>query len=268
MSAYKSVDPEYERKIEEIKKRRRNEEEIYYVDTGNGLIEVGADEEARKFGIPKSEWEALQKYDLDRDPQFIEKLNRDSEEFYATVLGETPEEKEERKKREKTDEFWRQKHIQKPNIIENKKIDDEYFSILRKEYSDITVWLIEVYSPTCGKTFGIYHKDYLKNKQIGIGSYINDCRITGMSLQKIKQLIQNLSQLKVNNDIKYKHLDIAVSFLEIQAAEVEWMLDIDFEDNLLKNPIEPIEPFEQKPKKIQKFLTKQAKHDLDRIMML
>ena len=89
-----------------------------------------------------------------------------------------------------------------------------------------------------------------------------------MSFQKIKQLIQNLSQLKVNNDIKYKHLDIAVSFLEIQAAEVEWMLDIDFEDNLLKNPIEPIEPFEQKPKKIQKFLTKQAKHDLDRIMML
>ena len=89
------------------------DKEIYYIDHGNGLIEVGTDEESRKFGIPKSEWEALQKYDLDRDPQFIEKLNRDSEEFYATVLGETPEEKEERKKRDKTDEFWRQKHIQK-----------------------------------------------------------------------------------------------------------------------------------------------------------
>ena len=149
----------------------------------------------------------------------------------------------------------------KSKLIENKEIENieiEYFSILRKAYSDITVWLIEVDSPICGKTFGIYHKDYLKDKQIGIGSYINDCRITGMSLQKIKQLIQNLSQLKVNNDIKYKHLDIAVSFLEIQAAEVEWMLDIDFEDNLLKNPIVPYEP--QKPKK---SLTKEAKHDLD-----
>ena len=123
MSAYKSVDPEYERKIEEIKKRRRNQKEIYYVDNGNGLIEVGTDEDARKFGIPKSEWEALQKYDRDRDPQFIEKLNRDTEEFYATVLGETPEEKEERKKREKTDEFWRQKSLvqEKPKKYLSKK---------------------------------------------------------------------------------------------------------------------------------------------------
>ena len=91
----------------------KKDEEVYYIDHGNGLIEVGTDEDARKFGIPKSKWEALQKYDLDRDPQFIEKLNRDSEEFYATVLGETPEEKEERKKRDKTDEFWRQQHILK-----------------------------------------------------------------------------------------------------------------------------------------------------------
>ena len=144
-------------------------------------------------------------------------------------------------------------------MIQNKEIEEEeYFSILRKAYSDITVWLIEVDSPTCGKTFGIYHKDYLKDKQIGIGSYINNCRITGMSLQKIEQLIQNLSQLKVKNDIGYEHLDIAVSFLEIQAAEVEWMLDIDFEDNLLKNPIEPYEP-----KKPKKYFTKEAKHDLD-----
>ena len=265
MSTIKSNMKTGEDIVKALAETSQKDNEVYYVDNGNGLIEVGTDEEARKFGIPKSEWEALQKYDLDRDPQFIEKLNRDSEEFYATVLGETPEEKEERKERIKTDDFWRQKHIQKPNIIENKEIDEEYFSILRKAYSDITVWLIEVYSPTCGKTFGIYHKDYFLNKQIGIGSYINDCRITGMSLQKIKQLIQNLSQLKVNNDIKYKHLDIAVSFLEIQAAEVEWMLDIDFEDNLLKNPIEPIEPFEEKPKQ---YLTTKAKHDLDRIMML
>ena len=91
----------------------QKDDEVYYIDHGNGLIEVGTDEEARKFGIPKSEWEDLQKYDLDRDPQFIEKLNRDTEEFYATVLGETPEEKEERKKRDETDEFWRQKNIQK-----------------------------------------------------------------------------------------------------------------------------------------------------------
>ena len=88
-------------------------DEVYYIDHGNGLIEVGTDEDARKFGIPKSKWEALEKYDLDRDPQFIEKLNRDTEEFYATVLDETPKEKEERKKRDKTDEFWRQQHIQK-----------------------------------------------------------------------------------------------------------------------------------------------------------
>ena len=90
----------------------QKDDEVYYIDHGNGLIEVGTDEDACKFGIPKSKWEALQKYDLDRDPQFIEKLNRDTEEFYATVLGETPEEKEERKKRDETDEFWRQKHIQ------------------------------------------------------------------------------------------------------------------------------------------------------------
>lgn len=91
----------------------KKDEEVYYIDHGNGLIEVGTDEDARKFGIPKSKWEALQKYDLERDPQFIEKLNRDTEEFYTTVLGETPEEKEERKKRNKTDEFWRQQHILK-----------------------------------------------------------------------------------------------------------------------------------------------------------
>ena len=123
---YRSVDPEFERKNEEIKKRRRNQKnnEVYYVDNGNGLIEVGSDEYARKFGIPKSEWEALQKYDIDRDPQFIEKLNRDSEEFYATVLGETPEEKEERKKREKNDEFWRQKHIQELNMFSKKQKED------------------------------------------------------------------------------------------------------------------------------------------------
>ena len=89
------------------------DEEVYYIDHGNGLIEVGTDEDAHKFGIPKSKWEALQKYDLDRDYQFIEKLNRDTEEFYTTVLGETPEEKEERKKRDETDEFWRQQHILK-----------------------------------------------------------------------------------------------------------------------------------------------------------
>ena len=62
-------------------------DEVYYIDHGNGLIEIGTDEDARKFGIPKSKWEALQKYDLDRDPQFIEKLNIDTEEFYTTVLG-------------------------------------------------------------------------------------------------------------------------------------------------------------------------------------
>ena len=90
----------------------QKDDEVYYIDHGNGLIEVGTDEDARKFGIPKSKWEALQKYDLDRDPQFIEKLNRDTEEFYTTVLVETPEEKEERKKRDEIDEFWRQKHIQ------------------------------------------------------------------------------------------------------------------------------------------------------------
>ena len=93
--------------VKALAEANQKDNEVYYVDNGNGLIEVGTDEEARKFGIPKSEWEALQKYDLDRDPQFIEKLNRDSEEFYATVLGETPEEKEERKERIKTDEFWR-----------------------------------------------------------------------------------------------------------------------------------------------------------------
>lgn len=91
----------------------KKDEEVYYIDHGNGLIEVGTDKDARKFGIPESKWEALQKYDLDRDPQFIEKLNRNTEEFYDTVLGETREEKEERKKRDKTDEFWRQQHIQK-----------------------------------------------------------------------------------------------------------------------------------------------------------
>ena len=77
------------------------DEEIYWVDCGNGLMEGGTDEWYRHFGKTSAEWEALQKYDLDRDPQFMEKLNRDMEEFYATVLGETPEEKEERKIREK-----------------------------------------------------------------------------------------------------------------------------------------------------------------------
>ena len=101
---------------QQIKMSNQNaveKDEVYYIDHGNGLIEVGTDEDAHKFGIPKSKWEALQKYDLDRDHQFIEKLNRDTEEFYTTVLGETPEEKEERKKRDETDEFWRQQHIQK-----------------------------------------------------------------------------------------------------------------------------------------------------------
>lgn len=76
------------------------DEEIYWVDCGNGLMEGGTDEWFRHFGKTSAEWEALQKYDLDRDPQFMEKLNRDMEEFYAS-LGETPEEKEERKIREK-----------------------------------------------------------------------------------------------------------------------------------------------------------------------
>ena len=94
--------------------------EVYWVDCGNGLMEGGTDEFSRQFGKTSSECEALQKYDLDRDPKFKEKLCRDTEEFYATVLGETPEEKEERKKREKNDEFWRQKHIQKLNLISKK----------------------------------------------------------------------------------------------------------------------------------------------------
>ena len=85
-------------------------DEVYYIDQGNGLIEVGTDEEARKFGIPKSEWEAAEEREKIEWPKFMEKLGRDMEEFYATVLGETPEEKEERKKRDNTDEFWRQKH--------------------------------------------------------------------------------------------------------------------------------------------------------------
>lgn len=107
MSTIKSNMKTGEDIVKALAETSQKDNEVYYVDHGNGLIEVGADEEAHKFGIPKSEWEALQKYDLDRDPQFIEKLNRDSEEFYATVLGETPEEKEERKERIKTDEFWR-----------------------------------------------------------------------------------------------------------------------------------------------------------------
>ena len=107
MSTIKSNMKTGEDIVKALAETSQKDNEVYYVENGIGLIEVGADEEARKFGIPKSEWEALQKYDLDRDPQFIEKLNRDSEEFYATVLGETPEEKEERKERIKTDEFWR-----------------------------------------------------------------------------------------------------------------------------------------------------------------
>ena len=93
--------------VKALAEASQKDNEIYYVDHGNGLIEVGTDEDARRFGKPKAEWETLQKSDLDRDPQFIEKLNRDTEEFYTTVLGETSEEKEERNKRIKTDEFWR-----------------------------------------------------------------------------------------------------------------------------------------------------------------
>ena len=115
MSTIKSNMKTGEDIVKALAETSQKDNEVYYVDNGNGLIEVGADEEARKFGIPKSEWEALQKYDLDRDPQFIEKLNRDSEEFYATVLGETPEEKEERKERIKTDEFWRIKSLVQEN---------------------------------------------------------------------------------------------------------------------------------------------------------
>jgi hypothetical protein len=98
--------------------------EVYWVDCGNGLMEGGTDEFSRQFGKTSAEWEALQKSDLDRDPQFNEKLCRDMEEFYTTVLGETPEEKEERKKREKNDEFWRQKHIQELNMFSKKQKED------------------------------------------------------------------------------------------------------------------------------------------------
>mgnify|MGYP001190039988 CR=1 FL=1 len=107
MSTIKSNMKTGEDIVKALAETSQKDNEVYYVDHGNGLIEVGTDEEARKFGIPKSEWEDLQKYDLDRDPQFIEKLNRDSEEFYTTVLSETPEEKEERKEKIKTGEFWR-----------------------------------------------------------------------------------------------------------------------------------------------------------------
>ena len=107
MSTIKSNMKTGEDIVKALAETSQKDNEVYYVDHGNGLIEVGTDEEARKFGIPKSEWEALQKYDIDRDPQFIEKLNRDTEEFYTTVLGETPEEKEKRNKRIKTDDFWR-----------------------------------------------------------------------------------------------------------------------------------------------------------------
>ena len=93
--------------------------EVHWVDCGNGLMEGGTDESSLQFGKTSAEWEALQKHDLDRDPQFNEKLNRDTEELYAQ-LGETPEEKEERKKRDKTDEFWRQKHIQELNMFSKK----------------------------------------------------------------------------------------------------------------------------------------------------
>ena len=123
MSTIKSNMKTGEDIVKALAETSQKDNEVYYVDYGNGLIEVGTDEEARKFGIPKSEWEDLQKYDLDRDLQFIEKLNRDSEEFYTTVLSETPEEKEERKERDETDNFWRMKSLvqEKPKQYLSKK---------------------------------------------------------------------------------------------------------------------------------------------------